>query len=58
MNDYEEENKRLSYKNKRLLGYIRVLKKHFLGEEFKTPADQLDEAATIVMEIKKLYPKE
>ncbi len=58
MDELEEEIRSLAYKNKRLIGYLRVLKIYYLGEEFKAPANQLDEAATIVETIKKLYPKE
>ena len=58
MNELEEEVKSLAYKNKRLMGYLRVLKNYYLGEEFKSPLNQLDEAATIVESIKRLYPKE
>lgn len=58
MTELEEEVKTLAYKNKRLIGYLRVLKNYYLGEEFKSPLNQLDEAATIVESIKRLYPKE
>ena len=58
MNELEEEIRSLAYKNKRLIGYLRVLKNYYLGDEFKCPVNQLDEAATIVESIKKLYPVE
>lgn len=58
MNELEEEVRSLAYKNKRLIGYLRVLKNYYLGVEFKTPLNQLDEAATIVESIKRLYPVE
>lgn len=58
MDELEEEVRSLAYKNKRLIGYLRVLKNYYLGEEFKAPISQLDEAATIVESIKHLYPKE
>ena len=58
MDELEEDVKSLAYKNKRLIGYLRVLKNYYLGEEFKAPINQLDEAATIVESIKHLYPKE
>jgi len=58
MDELEEEVRSLAYKNKRLIGYLRVLKNYYLGEEFKAPLNQLDEAATIVESIKRLYPVE
>ena len=58
MDELEAEVKSLAYKNKRLIGYLRVLKNYYLGEEFRSPLNQLDEAATIVESIKHLYPKE